>query len=166
MCARAVCIARGRCACTRSSSVLVALSAAFFLSLLAVQKADRFCNDSTNDTRHQFGSHCNGWPPVRFITTRTSAAESLNTCPSWPFRELGTHLFHNHISRIALTASANALAPSSPIWFSLRRSSVIDGLALSCFGLRSQYLNLVSHGDQMTALRKQIALCTPNRVCQ
>ena len=37
---------------------------------------------------------------------------------------------------------------------------MINRLALSCFGLRSPCLNLVSHGDQMNAPRKQMALCT------
>ena len=43
---------------------------------------------------------------------------------------------------------------------------MIDGLALSCFGLRSpyrhgqRYLNLVSHGDKMTAPRTHMVLCT------
>ena len=43
---------------------------------------------------------------------------------------------------------------------------MIDGLALSCFGLRSpyrygqRYLNLVSHGDKMTAPRTHMVLYT------
>ena len=37
---------------------------------------------------------------------------------------------------------------------------MIDGLALSCLGLRSSYLNLVSHGDKMTAPRTHMVLCT------
>ena len=78
-----------------------------------------------------------------------------------------THLFQNHITRIALTASTNALAPSSPIWFPKKISLVIDRLALSWLGLRSPYLNLVSHGDKMTAPRKEEAhgALHTHRVC-
>ena len=37
---------------------------------------------------------------------------------------------------------------------------MIDRLALSCLGLRSSYLNPVSHGDKMTAPRTHMVLCT------
>ena len=44
---------------------------------------------------------------------------------------------------------------------------MIDGLALSCLGLRSSFLNLVSHGDKMTAPRKEEAhgALHTHRVC-
>ena len=97
---------------------------------------------------------------VRFFTTRTPAAESLNTCLFLAVQTAGAHLIHDHLTRIALTASANALAPSSPIWFPSRKSVVIDWLAMSCFDVHTPYLNLVSHGDQMTAPRKRAILHT------
>ena len=54
-----------------------------------------------------------------------------------------------------MTASAKALAPSSPVLFSLRYSEVIDWLASSCFDVWTLCLKLVSHSDHMTALRKR-----------
>ena len=58
-----------------------------FLSLPAVQKANPFRDASMNDTRTALQRMVTALM-VRFITTRTSAAESLNTRPSWPFRKL------------------------------------------------------------------------------
>ena len=55
-------------------------------------------------------------------------------------------LLLNNFTRIALTPSAKALAPSSPISLYSRKSVVIDWQALSCLELRTPFLNLVSHG--------------------
>ena len=58
-----------------------------FLSLSAVQKSNPFRNASANDTRTALQRMVTALM-VSFITTRTSAAKSLHTCPSWPFRKL------------------------------------------------------------------------------
>ena len=84
-----------------------------FLSLSAIQKANPFRDASTNDTRtalqrmdstyvefrHNQDVRCRKLEHVSFVAIQIACA----------------HLFENHLTRIALTASAKALAPSSPI---------------------------------------------------
>ena len=58
-----------------------------FLSLSAIQKANPFRDASTNDTRTALQRMVTALM-LSSVTTRTSGAESLYTCPSWPFRWL------------------------------------------------------------------------------
>ena len=145
-----------------------ALSTAKYFRVCALQKANLFCNASKNDTRtvitlgHAATNGHSAWTPS--VHNKDDRCQKPEHVSFVAVHRGCAHLLLNHLTSIALTASAYALAPSSPIWFFLRFSLVIDWLALSCFKLWSPYLNLVSHGDQIDDCTEEerSALCRPN----
>ena len=85
-----------------------------FLSLSAIQKANPFRDASTNDTRTALQRMATG-TYVEFRHNQDVRCRKLEHVSFVAVRIACAHLFENHLTRIALTASAKALAQSSPI---------------------------------------------------
>ena len=139
-----------------------------FFECLRGAKEASFAPPSTNDTHsvitlgHAATNGYSAWTPS--VHTKDDCCRELEPVSFVAVQRGCPHLLQNNFTRIALTPSAKALAPSSPNSLSPRKSVVIDWLALLCFDEPTPHLNLSAMATRRVRFADPIG-CVRDKVC-